>query len=85
MLKEHGEGVTRLNVAQHEERDEDEPQPHQDRKPDAVPARLQGKTTSFQSFHADRQKKVALLDRKLLLCCVQEHFLWLTGYHLNQH
>lgn len=41
--EKHGEGVARLHVAQHEERDEDEPQAHQDRKPDAVLARLQGK------------------------------------------
>lgn len=40
--KPHGEGVTRLDVTQHEERDEDDPQAHHDRKPHAVFTRLGG-------------------------------------------
>lgn len=46
VAKEHGEVEARLNVAQHEERDEDEPQAHQDGKPQAVFTRLQGKPQS---------------------------------------
>lgn len=46
MGKEDGEVITRLNVAQHEEGDEDEPRRHQDRKPDAVFAWLWRKTTT---------------------------------------
>lgn len=42
MGEQHGQVLTRLDVAQHEEGDEDDPQPHQDREPDAVFTRLQG-------------------------------------------
>lgn len=42
MVKPHREVVTRLNIAQHEERDEDEPHTHKDMKPDAVLTRLEG-------------------------------------------
>lgn len=41
MGKQHREVVTRLDVTQHEERDEDDPQTHQDRKPDTVLTRLE--------------------------------------------
>lgn len=34
--EQHREVVTRLYVTQHEQRDEDDTQEHQDRKPDAV-------------------------------------------------
>ena len=36
MRKQHREVVTRLDVAKHEERNEDDPQAHQDGEPDAV-------------------------------------------------
>lgn len=36
MGKQHREVVTRLHVTQHEQRDEDDTQNHQDRKPDTV-------------------------------------------------
>lgn len=41
MGKQNREVVTRLDVAQHEERDEDEPHSHQDGKPNAVLTRLE--------------------------------------------
>lgn len=40
VLKGHREVVTRLDITQHEQRDEDNSQTHQDRKPDAVFTRL---------------------------------------------
>lgn len=49
MGKEDWEVITWLNVAQHEERDEDEPRRHQDRKPVAVSAWLWRKTTNFKT------------------------------------
>lgn len=49
MFKQHGEVVTRLHVAQHEEGDEDDPQTHQDRKPVAVLTRLQWNTVTWTS------------------------------------
>lgn len=49
MGEEDGEVITRLNVAQHEEGDEDEPRRHQDRKPDAIFAWLWRKTTNFKT------------------------------------
>lgn len=88
MLEEHGEVVTRLDVAQHEERDEDEPQAHQDGKPDAVFARLQGKAQTSTAEAKRRfqfSEKLTLLDtRPLLSCCVQEHVLWITAHYFNQ-
>lgn len=55
-MEVHGEVVTRLDVAQHEERDEDQPQAHQHREPDAVFARLQG-TATLASAPGDRRGK----------------------------
>lgn len=40
VIKQNGEVVTRRDVAEHEEWDEDDPQAHQHRKPDAVFTRL---------------------------------------------
>lgn len=45
--EDHGEVVTRLDVAQHEEGDEDEARRHQHREPDAVFAWLRRKRTNF--------------------------------------
>ena len=36
VVEQHREVVTRLHVTQHEQRDEDDTQEHQDRKPDTV-------------------------------------------------
>lgn len=44
--KDDGEEMARLNVAQHEEGDEDEPRRHQDGKPHAVSSWLPGKTAT---------------------------------------
>lgn len=41
VVKWHREVVTRLDITQHEQRDEDDPQTHQDREPDTVFTRLQ--------------------------------------------
>lgn len=42
MAEPHGLGNhTRLDITEHEEGDEDDPQAHEDRKPDAVLARLE--------------------------------------------
>lgn len=49
------------------------------------PCPAAGKNHQFSEFARRQAEKVALLDRKPLLCCVQKHFLWLTGYYLNQH
>lgn len=46
MEEQHGEVVTGLDVTQHEERDEDDPQSHQDRKPQAVFVRLERNTAT---------------------------------------
>lgn len=50
MGKKDGEVITWLNIAQHEEGDEDEPRRHQDRKPVAVFAWLQRKKYKLQNW-----------------------------------
>jgi len=55
VAKQHGEVVTRLHVAQHEEGDEDDPQAHHDRKPHAVFTRLERERTTSTTgtdFHS---------------------------------
>lgn len=47
--EQHREVVTRLNVTQHEEGDEDDPQAHQDRKPNTVFTRLETEITAATS------------------------------------
>ena len=55
VAEQHGEVVTRLDVTQHEERDKENPQPHQGRKPDAVFARLKRDTqTDSNISYVDR-------------------------------
>lgn len=83
--EDRGEAVARLHVAQHEERDEDEPQAHQDVKPDAVFARLQGETGLQQPLSCQPAENTTFLDRRPLSpCCVQEHFLWIRASDVNR-
>lgn len=69
MRKHHGEVVPRLDVAQHEERDEDHPHAAQDRKPDAVlprldthGTRLNFKTSNRLDLHRKRDGKVPVIS-----------------------
>lgn len=64
--KDDGEGMPRLNVAQHEEGDEDEPRRHQGRKPHAVFTWLQGKTTIIKTGANQGLQFVQLLPWRCL-------------------
>lgn len=78
MGKEDGEVITWLNVAQHEEGNEDEPCHHQDRKPDAVFAWLRRKTTNFKTGAN------ASVCRTTGGCYFPAAFKWrILGYYLN--
>lgn len=65
MAEPHGLGNhTRLDITEHEEGDEDDPQAHEDRKPDAVLARLEReKHKEYWLFI--RQKKNIYLKRSV--------------------
>lgn len=85
MGEQHGQVLTRLDVAQHEEGDEDDPQPHQDREPDTVFTRLQGEpqTSPLEQsvpLRARGKPDAGFRGRRLLPCrCGRDHNLWITG------
>lgn len=89
MIKQNGEVVTRRDVAQHEERDEDEPQAHQHRKPDTVFTRLDREMHGYYGnlqhyMSSDRLCKsfvstlaVNCLKSTLFICW--ENMSWISG------